>query len=225
MQKIHQTNLADLAAITNSNMADRWRDCQLFALLWEWNIDNPIMQTSRVCVCVCFFFKLWLLGNSLFSANPIFQGQPSWTYWDNLRSTGPGILRRQFDFEKPFRMPMVEQISQICENKQMVKVIVQISQFGKFQKLHYIVSAFMKWRCRKPLQMWIILQCFLWISVEEMLNSLESAPGLARASVNPSTSFLFPHRCGGYGGRVSKWRMSANHRRTWRAHKFLRHFI
>ena len=35
-----------------------------------------------------------------------------------------------------------------------------------------------------------------------MLNSLESAPGLARASVNPSTSFLFPHRCGGYGGRV-----------------------
>ena len=32
--------------------------------------------------------------------------------------------------------------------------------------------------------------------VEEMLNSLESAPGLARASGDPSMSFLCPHRCG-----------------------------
>ena len=57
----------------------------------------------------------------------------------------------------------------------------------------------MKWRCRKPLQMWIILQ---WISMDFCRGNVEQLGICTGCSLLgqvwiPATSFLFPHRLWG----------------------------
>ena len=154
MQKIHQTNLADLAAITNSNMADRWRDCQLFALLWKWNIDNPIMQTSRVCV----FFQTLIVRKLIVFRQPDFPGttildllrQPaihgSWNLekaiwlWKTLQDANGGAdiadMREQADGEgdsadiSVWEIPETPLYSQCIHEVKMPQTFADVNNFA-----------------------------------------------------------------------------------------------